>query len=101
MPVKKMYPDRTIENAAREVGAQVICLWQLRGPEHTQIAWIEGLLINGEVVLIQTFAEGGWSAYTALRSNRVDETIADVLARCGISIVVIDTLSRALKENVS
>ena len=82
--MSKVYPNRTVEEAARAAGAQVVCLWQMKGPPHTLIEWMEGLLINGTVCLIQTFREGGWQAYTPCQSNRTDDTLADVLNRCGV-----------------
>ena len=79
------YPDPTFETAAIAAGANVQCLWQMKGPRSTGVAWMECLSVNGSVVLVQTYEGGGWEVYSACRSNSVAETIADAFARCGIT----------------
>lgn len=78
----KVYPDQTVENAARAAGLVVTCLWQLKGPPHTAIAWMECLSIGHGLCIIQTFEGGGWNALTSTPSNSIAETVADVIARC-------------------
>lgn len=80
----KIYPDRTVENVARAAGAHVACLWQMKGPPGTLIAWMEAIQIHRTVCIVQTFREGGWTVYTPCQSNRVDDALADVLNRCGV-----------------
>lgn len=83
----KVYPDHTLENALRDSGAEVRCLWELPGPTGSAVAWLEGLSVNGHVVIVQTYAErgevAGWEAYIpASESNLIAETIAAVKTRC-------------------
>lgn len=78
------YPDRTLEERCRAAGATVRCLWQMRGPKNTVIAWMECLQVGSGVVIVQTFKGGGWEAYSSLPVNEIDATVADVLARCGV-----------------
>lgn len=83
---QKVYPDRTLETELVRRGCQVRCLWQLPGPRGTMIAWIEGILVNppetpGNVVMVQTFKQGGWTAYTSNNSLEVEAMIQDVIAR--------------------
>lgn len=80
------YPNNTLERRAIEAGAQVRCLWQMRGPKDTGVAWLECLQIGprGDVVIVETFHHGGWNAFSAPHSNRVYDTITDVLERCGV-----------------
>ncbi len=85
---EKTYPDQTVERAARAAGAQVMCLWQVTGPVDTQIAWLEALLINRSICIVQTFIGGGWDAYTSAQSNRADDTLVDVLNRCKVPVPV-------------
>lgn len=79
-------PNNTVETIAAGAGARVQCLWQMRGDRHSGVAWIECLMIGnrGDKVIVTTYAHGGWDAFTAPHSNRVDDTIADVLNRCGV-----------------
>lgn len=83
--MSKIYPDHTLEDAARAAGATVRCLWQIPGPKDTAIAWMECLSIGHGIVIVETFDGGGWNALSDCRTNRIDETIADVLARCGVT----------------
>lgn len=83
-PKTATMPDRTVEMVARKAGAEVRRLWQMRGPPNTSIKWMECLSIGKSTCIVQTFEGGGWEAYTPGRSNRVDDTLADVLNRCGV-----------------
>jgi hypothetical protein len=78
------YPDQTVENAARAAGANVQVMWQIDGPKDTAIKFMECLLINRTLVIVQTFDTGGWEVLTAGRSNRIDDTLIDVLTRCDV-----------------
>lgn len=80
------FPNRTLEERAIAAGANVRCMWQIKGPKDTGVAWLECLQIGprGDVVIVETFHHGGWNAFSAPHSNRVDDTIADVLERCGV-----------------
>lgn len=82
----KDFPNNTLEQRAREAGAEVRCVWQTRGPKDTGVAWLECLQIGsrGDFVIVETFKHGGWNAFSAPHSNRIDDTVADVLERCGV-----------------
>jgi hypothetical protein len=81
----KTYPDRTFEEAARKAGAPVQCLWEMKGPRNTAIAWLSALSVNGRVVIVQTYTDGnGWEVYSPAPTLNVDATIQDALARCGV-----------------
>lgn len=83
---QRVFPDRTLEEELVKRGCQVRCMWQLPGPKGTMIAWMEGILVqtpsgHGDVVIVQTFRTGGWSAFTANRSIDIPDTVEDVIAR--------------------
>lgn len=81
-----IYPDHTLENAVRAAGHSCRCLWEMKGPPRTLIAWLVAYDINGRVCIVQTFKDGnGWNVYTACNSIGIDDTVADVLARCGLA----------------
>lgn len=80
----KTNPDRTVENAARAAGADVSVMWIIPGPPHTQVACIECLIINKGMVLVETFRDGGWNAFTSRLGNDRDQAVADVLNQCGV-----------------
>lgn len=79
------FPSHVLEEQAIAAGATVRCMWQTRGPKDTGVAWLECLQIGprGDVVIVETFHHGGWNAFSAPHSNSVDDTIRDVLERCG------------------
>lgn len=77
------YPNTVLEKALRERGVDCRCLWEHRGPKNTFIAWIVAYLVNGRVVMVQTYKEGGWDAFTPNSENDVEATIKDVMARTG------------------
>lgn len=86
MPKTKTYPDRTLENAIRAAGHRCPCLWEMRGPKNTEVAWIVAYAVGHSVVMVQTFKNGnGWNAYSSAPTIRVDDTIADVLERAGLA----------------
>lgn len=82
---KPVYPDQTLAERCRQAGADVKALWEIRGPKNTGVAWISGLLVNGHVVLVQTFGEGGWASYTSSGRTKPEDDAADVLDRCGFT----------------
>jgi hypothetical protein len=82
---QKVYPDRTLETELVRHGCQVRCLWQIPGPKGTMVAWMEGILVQAEkggaVIIVQTFRDGGWEAFTANKDTDIQATVQDVLAR--------------------
>jgi len=74
----KQYPDSTLENALRDAGIPVTCLWQLQGKSNDGWAWLECLNVNGYVFMVQTYKGGGWEVYRPSRTNSVTETIKEV-----------------------
>jgi hypothetical protein len=83
---QKIYPDSTLEHELVKRGCQVRCLWQIPGPKNTMIAWMEGILVQppegpGAVVIVQTYTQGGWEAFTANKSTDIQDTAEDVMAR--------------------
>lgn len=84
--LQKIYPDQTVEKAAIAAGAQVLPLWQMAGPARTSVVWMEGLLINGHLVIVQTF-ETGFQVLAAVTDGRhVNDQVDAVLARCGVKV---------------
>ena len=77
----KTYPDRTFEEAARERGYQVQCMWQMKGPKMTSVAWIECLVVDGCAIIVETFEGGGWELFTTGRSIDRQTTIDNALDR--------------------
>jgi hypothetical protein len=82
MTKARTYPDHTLEKALRERGIQVRVLWEMKGPKNTLIDWLVGYAIAGQICIVETFKSGGWDAFTSGQSNLIDETVADVIARC-------------------
>ena len=83
---QRVFPDRHLEEELIRRGCQVRCLWQSPGPKGTMIAWLEGILVQpeggkGGVVIVQTFRDGGWDAFTSTKSVMIEDTIMDVIAR--------------------
>lgn len=85
MPSSK-FPNRTLEDQLRAAGVSVQCMWQMRGQRGTGVAWLECLQVGrrGDMVIVETFGHGGWNAFTAPHSNSVNDTITDVMVRCGV-----------------
>lgn len=97
------YADRTLENALRERThnrVNVALMWEMRGPENTGVAWLSCFIVNGTLLIVETFKDGGWNALTSDRSNRVDETINDVIERCAIQHLTVskEEAERAFAE---
>jgi hypothetical protein len=86
-PTTKTYPDQTFERAARDAGAWVHVLWEQPGPKDTLIAWNVAYNVNGAPVIVQTYKDGdGWNVFTCAVTNDVQASIADALARCGVTV---------------
>lgn len=75
------FPDNTLERILGERGHRVQLMWQMRGPKHTLIRWMECFLVNDGLVIVQTYDGGGWEAFTTNMRSDVESTVADVLAR--------------------
>lgn len=58
------------------------CLWQVPATKRDPRA-IEGWLVNGHVVIV-VIASYGWEIYTQPKTNKIDETLAEIEAACGI-----------------
>lgn len=80
----KRYPDKTLETEWQRRGLRYTVGWEIPGPKNTGVAWMVGYGLNGRVVIVQTFIDGGWEAYTASGSLNVAVTIDDVMMRCGL-----------------
>jgi hypothetical protein len=83
--------NRAFEDALRESGATIRCMWQMDGPENTMVSGLEMLACYGEagaftLALVVSYAahDGtpeGWDVFTpASQTNRVDATLAAVEA---------------------
>ncbi|MBY0361822.1 MAG: hypothetical protein K2X45_07930 [Phreatobacter sp.] len=79
-----IYPDQTLEKAAIAAGALVQPLWQRTGPPGTGVVWMEGLLINGHLIIVQTFEDGFQAFGTIGDKNGTDKTVEAVFAHCGL-----------------
>jgi hypothetical protein len=82
--LQKIYPDQTVEKAAIAAGAQVLPLWQMAGPARTSVVWMEGLLINGHLVIVQTFESGFLALTTVTNSREANGQVDAILTRCGV-----------------
>ncbi|WP_293862404.1 hypothetical protein [uncultured Alsobacter sp.] len=76
----KTYPDNRLEKSLRERGARVMCVWQMRGPKGTDVAWMEYLSVDGAPVIVQTYKSGGGAAFVLLR-NLGEADAADAVMR--------------------
>ena len=77
-----IYPNQELEHAAREAGAAVKVVWEMKGPTGSEVQWLTALLINGRLVIVETFrGNGGWLAFTA--QDAVD--LSDLLRQCGVT----------------
>ena len=81
----RTYPSTALRDAARAAGHTMRLLWDVPGPKGTGVAWLSCYSLGKGVVIVETFVEGGWDAFTPSGSIKVDETITDVFQRCGIS----------------
>lgn len=83
---QKIYPNQTVEKAAIAAGAQVVPLWQMAGPPGTAVVWMEGLLINGHLIIVQTFETSFQVLVTVTDGRQLESQIDAVFARCGVKI---------------
>ena len=83
--------SRAFENAMRERGATIRCMWQMAGPENTMVSGLEMLACYGDdgafsLALVVSYGDDGgaplgWEVFTpASHANRIDATIAAVEA---------------------
>lgn len=91
----KVYPDHTLENELRKRGIDCRCMWEHKGPSTTSVAWIVCYLVNGMAVLVETFSDGGWNAFTGCESGRIDDTVDDVIQRSDWNDVLKTRISQA------
>jgi hypothetical protein len=79
----KQQPDTTLQEKLREQGVSCRLQWEMRGPKDTLVAWLSCYLVNGYLVIVETYKDNcGWEAFTPSGSIKIDETVADVIARC-------------------
>lgn len=86
MPEPGKYPDRTLSHMAISAGAKVRCLWEERGPKDTGVAWMECMLINDGIVIVETFKGGGWQVFLGATTLRVDDTLVEVFNHCKVKL---------------
>jgi hypothetical protein len=78
---KKTYPDRALETRLRERGATVLCLWELRGPKNTSVAWITCYSVHAPdgrysgIIIVETFKDGGWLDFKASETADINATL--------------------------
>jgi hypothetical protein len=82
----KVYPNQTFERAARDAGAWVHVLWEQPGPKDTVVAWNVAYNVNGGPVIVQTYTDSSWVVFTSFDTRDQKESIADALARCGVTV---------------
>lgn len=83
--MSKIYPNQTFEEIARKTSAHVAVLWEIKGPPHTQVAYLTCYLINGRTAILETFKDGkSWEIYTPPNTPDVLSSIADAFNRLGI-----------------
>ena len=79
--IKLTYPDHTLQNTLREREINCVLMWEMRGPRDTSIAWLSCYQVANSIVIIETFSDGGWNAFTPAKTIEIDKTIADVIDR--------------------
>lgn len=82
MKTSKLYPDHTLENGLRDRGVSCRCLWEMKGPPSTHVAWIVAYLVEARVVLVQTFKDGGWDVFLPSKEGKVEACVDQVAAYC-------------------
>lgn len=80
-------PSSILSLRLREKGFSVQRCWRVKGPENTEVTWMEAFLVHesmdrpGAIVIVQTFKDGGWNAYVpATKRNTVEATVEAVAA---------------------
>lgn len=81
------FANTTLIDKLSAAGLSCQCQWQVKGTRGAAYSWIECWLVAHPggaptPVLIMTYQnEGGWEAFTPCNVNRIDATVADVIAR--------------------
>jgi hypothetical protein len=64
------FPNRDLEQALRQEDLTVQVMWQEKGPPNTEVAWMECLLVDGRLVIVQTYKDGnGWQAFKGVHGT--------------------------------
>lgn len=79
----KTYPNTTFQHAAREAGFTTRLLWETKGVQHTQVAWISCYQVGATIAIVLTYADGnGWEVLNQAGLSTEDETmITDILLK--------------------
>ena len=81
---KHEYPDNTLELALREKGFTVQCMWQMKGPKNSMVAWIECLLVDRVLFIVETYNENqGWDVFIQSSKGQTSAVI-DQVARSAL-----------------
>ena len=56
----KIYPDNVYAKMMRDEGKNVRLMWEMKGPPHTDVAWLSCYIINGWLEIVETFKSGGF-----------------------------------------
>jgi len=81
---RAVFPDLTLQNAAAAADVSCKLLWEITGPSLTNVAHLSCYALGQSLVIVETFIDGGWQAFTPNASNRIDDTIQDVFNRCKV-----------------
>jgi hypothetical protein len=85
-PNRRVYPNTMLVDECRKHGVDLSLAWEIPGPKNTGVVWLSCYGVVGRagplLVIVETFRDGGWQAFTHDRSNKVQDTVADVLSRC-------------------
>lgn len=57
------------------------CNWSV---EIENVGHVGGYVINGHLVLILDFGDGGWDAFTPVKAQDIPGTLQEMAAACGI-----------------
>lgn len=86
MAKQKIHPDSTLADRCRAAGVRVRLLWEIPGPENTQIAWLSCYAVGPSMCIVETFAKGGWNVMTPIMESNMDAAVTDVMDRCAVSV---------------
>ena len=81
---ERVYPDNQLIDHLRAAGLHPHCMWQVKGPKDTSVAWMECWMCSGQVFIIQTFkgsAGGWWEVFLPCRETTIPATINEVINR--------------------
>ncbi len=82
---KRTSPSQAFTNAARARNFHVRIMWEIPGPKGTQIEWLSCYQVGLSICIVETFKDGnGWNVFTPGRTNSIDESVDDALARCDV-----------------